>query len=71
MVVPCRNHLLHICETSINVTGYSLEHVPHSIRDNLQCSLASDYGYKRWSTNREAPHAYTQPEGIGYLVGTV
>ena len=26
---------------------------------------------KRWSTNREAPHAYTQPEGIGYFVGTV
>ena len=39
--------------------------------DNSQCSLAPDYGYKRWSTDREAPRAYTQPEGIGYLVGTV
>ena len=42
-----------------------------SKHDNSQCSLAPDYGYKRWSTNREAPRAYTQPEEIGYLVGTV
>ena len=38
------------------------------MRDILQCSIAPDYGYKRRSTNREALHAYTQPEGIGYLV---
>ena len=31
VVVPCRNHLSYVCETSTNVTGYSLEHVPHSI----------------------------------------
>ena len=53
------------------VTGYSLGRVPHSKRDNSQCSLAPDYGYKRWSTDRETPRAYTQPEGIGYHVGTV
>ena len=28
---------------------------------------APDYGYKRRSTNREALHRYTQPEGMGYL----
>ena len=40
--------------------------------DNSQCSLSTpDYGYKIWRTDREAPCAYTQPEGIGYLVGTV
>ena len=55
---------------NIMVTGYSLGRVLHSKRDNSQCSLAPDYGYKRWSTDREAPCAYTQPEGIGYLVGT-
>ena len=49
----------------------SLGRVPCSKRDNLQCSLAPDYSYKRWSTDREAPRAYTQPEGIGYLVETV
>ena len=53
------------------VTGYSLGHVPCSKRGNSQCSLAPDYSYRRWSTDREAPHVYTQPEGIGYLVGTV
>ena len=53
------------------VTGYSLGRVPRSKRDNSQCSLAPDYGYKRWSTDREAPRAYTQPKEIGYLVGTV
>ena len=26
--------------------------------------IAPDYGYKRWSTNREACHAYIQPEGM-------
>ena len=36
-----------------------------------QWSIAPDYSYKTWTTNREAPRAYTQPEGIGYLVGTV
>ena len=30
-----------------------------------------NYGYKRWSTNREPHRAYTQPVGISYLVGTV
>ena len=54
-----------------SVTGYSLGHVPHSNCDNSQCSLAPDYGYKRWSTDREAPRAYTQPEGIGYLTETL
>ena len=44
---------------------------PHSKHNNSQCSLAPDYGYKRWSTNREAPRACMQQEGIGYLVGTV
>ena len=34
------------------------------MRDNSQCSLASDYGYKRWNTNREAPCACTQPENL-------
>jgi len=29
------------------------------------------YGYKWWSTDREAPCVYTHPEGIGYFVGTV
>ena len=29
------------------------------------------HGYKRWSTNRKAPHAYTQPEGIRYLARAV
>ena len=53
------------------VTGYSFGCVPHSKCDNSRCSLAPDYSYNRWSTNREAPCAYTQPEGIGYLVGTV
>ena len=55
----------------LKVTGYDLWRVPHSKRGNSQCSLAPDYGYKRWSTDREAPRAYTQSEGIGYLVGTV
>ena len=55
----------------IKVMGYSLERAPHSKRDNSQCSLAPDYGYKRWNTDREAPHAYIQPKEIGYLVGTV
>ena len=40
-------------------------------RDNSQCSIALDYGYKRWSTNREPHRAYTRPEWISYLVGTV
>ena len=31
-------------------------------------AIAPDYGYKRQSTNREAHRAYTQPEGMGYLV---
>ena len=35
---------------------------------NAQSSIASDCGYKRSSTNSEAPHLYTQPERIGYLV---
>ena len=33
--------------------------------------IAPDYGYKRWSTNREACRAYIQPGGIGYLVRVV
>ena len=33
---------------------------------HLHLTMATKMG-----TNREAPHAYTQPEGIGYLVGTV
>ena len=53
------------------VTGYNLGCAVHSKRDNLQCLIAPDYGYKRWSTDREATLVYTQPEGIGYLVGTV
>ena len=51
--------------------GYSLGCVLRSKCGNSQCSLDLDYGYKRESTDREAPRAYTQPEGIGYLVGTV
>ena len=51
--------------------GYSLGRVPRSKHDNSQCSLEPDYGYKRWSTDREAPHVYTQPKEIGYLVATV
>ena len=35
---------------------------------NAQSSIASDCGYKRSTTNSEAPHLYTQPEIIGYLV---
>ena len=60
-----------LLQRRLKVTGYSLRHVPCSKRDNSQCSLALDYGYKRWTTDRGAPRAYTQPEGIGYLVGTV
>ena len=55
----------------LKVTGYGLGCVLRSKRGTSQCSLAPDYGYKRWSTDREAPRAYTQPEGIGCLVGTV
>ena len=33
--------------------------------------IAVDYVYQRWSTNRDPHRAYTQPEGRGYLVGTV
>ena len=36
--------------------------IPRSKRDNSQCSITPDCGYKRWSTNREPPRAYTQPE---------
>ena len=57
--------------SSVKITGYNLGRVPRSKRDNSQCSLAPDYSYKRWSTDREAPRAYTQPEGIDYLVGAV
>ena len=53
------------------VTGYSLGHVLCSKPNNSQCSFAPDYSYKGWSTDREAPCAYTQLEGIGYFVGTV
>ena len=52
----------------IKVTGYKMGRSLHSKRNNSQCSFTPDCGYKRWSTNREALHAYTQPEGIGYLV---
>ena len=48
-------------EKELKVTGYSLGGVSRSKHDNSQCSLAPDYGYKRWSTDREAPRAYTQP----------
>ena len=51
--------------------GYSLGCVLRSKRDNSQCSLVPDNSYKKWCTDREAPRAYTQPEGIGYLVRTV
>ena len=44
---------------------YSLGCVPCSKCNNSQGSIAPDYCYKRWSTDREAPHVYTQPEGIG------
>ena len=37
-------------------TKWGMIHAPNVI--------APDYGYKRWSTNREACHAYIQPEGI-------
>ena len=60
--------LLHIKGHSQDF--YSLGCVPHSKCNNSQCSIAPDYGYKRWSTDSEAPRVYTQPEGIGYLVGT-
>ena len=52
----------------LHVTGYSLGCVLRSKHDHSQCSLAPDYGYKRC---RGALRAYTQPERIGYLVGTV
>ena len=55
----------------LTVMGYSLGRVPRSKRYNSQCSLAPDYGYKRWSTDREALRAYTQLKEIGYLIGTV
>ena len=53
------------------VMGYSLGRVPRSECSNSQCSLAPDYGYKRWSTDKQAPHAYIEPDGIGYHEGTV
>ena len=53
------------------VTGYKMGRGPCSKHDNSQCSIAPDCGYKRWSTDREAPHACTQPEGMGYLVRAV
>ena len=59
------------CGFTFKVTGYSLGRVLRPKRINSQCSLAPDYGYKRWSTDRKAPSVYTQPEGIGYLVGAV
>ena len=46
-------------------------HGPRSKHNISQCSIAPDYGYKKWSTNREALNAYTQPEGIGYLVRAI
>ena len=46
------------------LAGYSSGRGPRSKR---AMSIAPDYGYKRRSTNREALHACTQPEGIGYL----
>ena len=54
----------------VKVMGYSSGRGPRSkrARDISQYSIAPDYGYKRRSTNREALYAYTQPEGIGYLV---
>ena len=56
---------------TFKVTGYKIGHGLHSKRNKSQCSIAPDYGYKRWSTNRDALHAYTPPERIGYLVQAV
>ena len=62
-----RDYVERVCK----VMGYKMVHGLRSKHDSLQCSIAPDCGYKRRSTDREALHAYTQPEGIGYLVRSV
>ena len=58
---------LFVVQLDDDIIGYKMGCGPHSKRNNLQCSITPDYGYKRQSTSRGAPHGHTQPEGIGYL----
>ena len=54
--------LLYTAVCEIKVIGYSLGRVPCSKCDNLQCSIAPDYGYKRWSTKLESHLVRTQSQ---------
>ena len=55
------------------VTGYNLGCAMCSKRDNLQCLIAPDYDYKDGALIERhlLTLVYTQPEGIGYFVGSV
>ena len=46
-------------QSIIKVTGYKIGHGLHSKCNHSQCSIAPDWSYKRWSTDRGTSCAYT------------
>ena len=60
-----------VCRTKMLLIVHTLCAIALRLLDTKLNMVIPEYGYIRWSTSREAPHVYKQPEGIRYLVRVV